>query len=133
MAFLSANDRRRSHRHWAAVPIVIRHRGSRIDGVSINIGNGGMYLFAAAHLSLGAQIEIEFRPPDEEQLVCVCGTVRRRALYLYGIEFLADDAAAARGRAVIKADSRMPSLYESESTSEFSAVASAPAFATAHG
>ncbi len=66
--------------------------GSCIDGVSINISEGGIYLFAAANLSLGTQIEIEFRPPDSKEPVRACGTVRRRVLYLYAIAFLSDEA-----------------------------------------
>lgn len=67
-----------------------------------------MYLFAAAHLPLEADIEIEFRPPDAKQSVCVRGTVRRRALYLYGIEFVGDDAVAAAGVMTNDTDTKMP-------------------------
>jgi hypothetical protein len=92
MVFPSAKNRRRSHRQWVSVPVLIRHRGSRIDGHCINISEGGMYLFAAAQLLPGTQIEIEFRPPHVKEVVRAIGAVRRRALYLYGIEFLSDDA-----------------------------------------
>jgi hypothetical protein len=87
MLFVPAKNRRRSQRHWVAVPVLIRNGGSSIDGFSINISEGGVYLFAAANLSLGTQIEIEFRPPGRKRLVRALGIVRRRALYLYGIEF----------------------------------------------
>jgi hypothetical protein len=60
----------------------------RIEGFSINISEGGIYLFAAADISVGTQIDIEFRLPDSTQSVHNCGTVRRRAVYLYAIEFL---------------------------------------------
>src|SRR5438105_573238 len=93
MLFARAKNRRQSHRHWFSVPVLIRHRGSRIDGHSINISEGGMYFFAAAHLPPGTQIEIEFRPPHTKESVRAIGAVRRRALYLYAIEFLSDDAA----------------------------------------
>jgi hypothetical protein len=109
MATAPAYDRRRSHRHWAAVPVVIRHYGARIDGITINLSEGGMYLFAATYLAPGTQIEVEFLPPGEKQLVCMSGTVRRRALYLYGIEFLPDDATAARDRAAIDTDNQVSS------------------------
>jgi len=90
---------RRSDRHWVAVPVLIRHRGARIEGLSINISDGGIYLFAAANLSLAERIEVEFCPPDSESAVRTWGTVRRRALYLYAIEFVSEDAASARDRA----------------------------------
>jgi PilZ domain-containing protein len=110
MVFRPAKNQRQSKRQWVAVPVLIRHRGSRIDGHSINISEGGMYLFAAAHLSPGTLIEIEFRPPDNKALVRTTGAVRRRALYLYGIEFLSDDAASTRGRTSVQAGSSMSSM-----------------------
>jgi len=109
MATAPAHDRRRSHRHWTAVPVRINHRGTRIDGVSINLSEGGMYLFAAAHLALEAEIEMEFRPPDAKQSVCVRGTVRRRALYLYGIEFVGDDAVAGCVRVAVDTENQVTS------------------------
>ena len=86
------------------MPVLLRHRGSRIEGHSINVSQDGILLFAAAHLSPGTQIEIEFRPPDSKEVLRATGTVRRRALYLYAIEFLRDDAAATRDRAVVQAE-----------------------------
>jgi hypothetical protein len=110
MLFPRDKDGRQSHRQWVAVPVLIRNGGSRIDGLSINISEGGIYLFAAANLSLGAQIEIEFRPPDSKQLVRACGTVRRRAVYLYGIEFLSDHAASTHDRTTVQTQNPMPSI-----------------------
>jgi hypothetical protein len=80
----------------------------RIDGLSINISEGGMFLFAAAKLSPGLRIEIEFRRPHSKELVRATGAVRRRALYLYGIEFLNDDAASTLDRTV-ELDNQIPS------------------------
>lgn len=71
-----------------------------------------MYLFAAAHLPLGAEIEMEFRPPDAKQSVCVRGTVRRRALYLYGVEFVGDDAMATCELTAHDSDTKMPPQSE---------------------
>jgi hypothetical protein len=68
-----------------------------VDALSINVSDGGMYLFAAAHLGIGTQIEISFRL-GEKGLVRTWGIVRRRALYLYGIEFLKDHIAAVSTR-----------------------------------
>jgi hypothetical protein len=97
MRFFRDKGQRRSHRHTVVVPVLIRHRGSRIEGLSINISDGGMYLFAAVHLSPGTQVEIEFRPPESSHEVRTRGTVRRRALYLYAIEFLSDASASTQG------------------------------------
>src|ERR1700693_5640561 len=98
MLFAPAKNRRQSNRHWVTVPVVIRHRGARIDGHSINISEGGMYLFAAAHLRPGTEIEIEFRQPNSKGLVRAVGAIRRRALYIYGIEFLSVHAEATGDR-----------------------------------
>ncbi|MGZ4790111.1 MAG: PilZ domain-containing protein [Terriglobales bacterium] len=100
MGTIPANDRRTSQRHWTAVPVVIRYRNSRIDGVTINLSSSGMYLFAAAHLPLKAEIDMEFRAPEDKELIAVRGIVQRRALYLYGIEFLADKAQPRAGEAI---------------------------------
>jgi hypothetical protein len=89
---------RKSTRRWIGVPVHIRNRGSCIEGFSINISDAGIYLFAAANLSIGTQVEIEFNSPESKQLVRTRGTVRRRALYLYAIEFVSEDAASARDR-----------------------------------
>jgi len=88
---MPAKDSRQSERHWTAGPVVIRNEGARVEGVTINVSEGGMYFFAAADLAIGAQIEVEFRPPNANETICACGVVRRRALYLYGIEFLAEE------------------------------------------
>jgi hypothetical protein len=109
MLFLPAKDRRQSHRLCVTVPVLILHRGSRIDGHSINISEGGMYLFAAAHLPPGTLIEIEFRTPHGKEVVRACGAVRRRALYLYGIEFLSDDAVTGE-RTSAQTENPMPSV-----------------------
>jgi hypothetical protein len=114
MLFAPAKNRRHSHRQWVSVPVLIRNGGSRIDGLSINISEGGIYLFAAANLSLGTQIEIEFRPPASKELVRACGTVRRRALYLYGIEFLlSDETASTHDRTTVQTENPMPSISAS--------------------
>jgi len=104
MLFARDKDRRQSHRQWVAVPVLVCHRGSHVEGVSINISEGGIYLFAAANLSPGTQIGLEFRRPDSKQLVRACGTVRRRALYLYGIEFLNDDGASTHDRTSVQTE-----------------------------
>jgi PilZ domain len=53
---------------------------ARLDGLSINISEGGIYLLAAANLAVGTLIEIEFRMPHSKQFVRTRGAVRRRAV-----------------------------------------------------
>mgnify|MGYP005813899757 CR=1 FL=1 len=109
MLFARDKDRRHSQRYWVTVPVVIHDSGTRIGAVSINISVGGMYLFAAANLSPGTQVDIEFRLPDSKELFRARGTVRRRALYLYGIEFLSEVAASSYDRADAQAGDAVPS------------------------
>jgi len=59
-----------------------------VEAVGINISDVGMCLFTLADLTLGSRIQVEFRPRRYMQPVRLMGTVRHRALYLYGIEFL---------------------------------------------
>jgi hypothetical protein len=110
MFFLRDKTWRQSQRKPVAVPVLILNGGSRIDGLSINISEGGIYLFAAANLAVGTQIEVEFRPPDSKQLVRATGAVRRRALYLYAIEFLNDNAASTHDRTHAPTGNSMPSI-----------------------
>ncbi len=94
MLFAPAEDRRRSRRHWISVPVIIRNGETRVDGLSINIGDGGMYLFAAAYISPGTRIVVEYRQPNGDGPTRAIGAIRRRALYLYAVEFLTDAAPA---------------------------------------
>jgi PilZ domain len=87
MAFTLDEDRRRSQREWVAVPVHIRRGDATVEGVSINVSEGGMYVFAAANFPTGAQVEVTFRP-QESETVRFSGMVRRKALYLYAIEFV---------------------------------------------
>ena len=94
MVFVPAKAPRRSPRQWIAVPVRIYAGGLHVDGVTINLSEHGMYLFAAANLSVGTQIEISYRPQSKKRTVFARGIVRRRAVFLYGVEFLNDDIAA---------------------------------------
>jgi PilZ domain len=91
MRFVPAKAPRRSAREWIAIPVRINAGGSRVDGVTINVSEHGMYVFAAASLAVGTEIEIAYCPPSGKKTVYVCGIVRRRAVFLYGIEFLDAD------------------------------------------
>jgi hypothetical protein len=59
-----------------------------MDALGINLSEGGMGLFAVAHLAVGTRVEVEFCPPESSEAVRVEAMIRHRALYLYGIEFL---------------------------------------------
>jgi hypothetical protein len=88
MLLAPAKSKRRSTRQWIALPVRIRIGGLRVDGITINVSEHGMYLFAATNLSAGTEIELLYRSPGRKKSVCACGIVRRKAVYLYGIEFL---------------------------------------------
>jgi hypothetical protein len=83
-------DRRRRKRQLLNTSVHLLTEAGQLDALGINLSDFGMCLFAIARLSVGSQIEIEFLPPRRKEAVRVSGIVRHRALYLYGIEFLAD-------------------------------------------
>jgi len=88
MLFPWTRTARRSKRQWITLPVQIRIANSQIDGTTLNVSEHGMYAFAAMNLPVGAVIEIAFRPSGKKELVRTSGIVRRKAVYLYGIEFL---------------------------------------------
>jgi len=73
--------------------------GLRVDGMTINVSEHGVYLFAATNLSVGTEIEIVYRPLGRKTSVCAHGIVRRRAVFLYGVEFMNNGTAAILGTA----------------------------------
>jgi hypothetical protein len=81
-------DRRRQKRQLLNTSVKVFSGSARMDALGINLSNVGMCLFTLADLPLGSQIQVEFLLPRHEEPVLVCGTVRHRALYLYGVEFL---------------------------------------------
>jgi hypothetical protein len=83
-------DRRRRKRQFLNTSVQVFTEHAHMDAIGINLSDVGMCLFAIADLPLGSQIQVEFLPPGSTELVRVSGIVRHRALYLYGIEFLAD-------------------------------------------
>jgi hypothetical protein len=83
-------DRRRQKRQLLNTSVHVFTGSAQVDALGINLSDIGMCLFALANLPLGSQIQVEFRPPRCKEVVRLCGTVRHRALYLYGIEFLVD-------------------------------------------
>lgn len=80
-------ERRRWRRHGLSTPVQVHTGSIHLDGRGIKLSEGGMCLFTLSHLDVGSEVQVEFLPPRAENRVRVSGTVRSRALYLYGIEF----------------------------------------------
>jgi|SRR5215813_807543 len=89
------NDRRRRKRQLLNTSVHVFTSSSHVNALGINLSDVGMCLFTMANLPLGSQIEVEFVPPRCNERVRKSGTVRHRAVYLYGVEFLVgtDDGA----------------------------------------
>ena len=90
LKFISKPDRRRRQRQLLNTSVQVFRGSDRIDALGINLSDVGMGLFTLANLPLGSQIQVEFLPPGSKERLRMSGTVRYRALYLYGIEFLVD-------------------------------------------
>lgn len=86
---------RRSQRQWFNTDVQVFTSAVRMHAVGVNISEGGMCLFAVTNLPVGKQVEVEFCPPGTEDPIRLSGTIKHRALYLYGIEFLAEPIAVA--------------------------------------
>jgi PilZ domain len=84
----NVNDRRRRRRQLLNTSVQVFTGSSHVNALGINLSDVGMCLFSMANLSVGSEIEVEFVPPRCHEPVRVSGTVRHRAVYLYGIEFL---------------------------------------------
>ena len=91
------NDRRRRRRQLLNTSVQVFTTSSHVAALGINLSDVGMCLFSMANLPLGSQIEVEFLPPRCNERVRKSGTVRHRAVYLYGIEFLAGADQGPRG------------------------------------
>ena len=81
-------EKRRWRRSSLNAPVRILTAALVIDGFGIKVSEGGMYLFAAANLPIGETVGVEFKTPNSERLVRASGTIRSRAVYLYGLEFV---------------------------------------------
>jgi|SRR5207237_7736644 len=86
----SSPDQRRGPRQLLNTSVQVFTESSHADALGINLSDTGMRLFTIANLPIGSQIQVEFLPPRRKERVRVCGIVRHRALYLYGIEFQMD-------------------------------------------
>ena len=83
-------DRRRQKRQILNTSVQVVSGSARVDALGINLSDVGMCLFAIANLPLGSEVHVEFLPPRGKERIRVCATVRHRAFYLYGVEFLMD-------------------------------------------
>jgi hypothetical protein len=81
-------DRRRAERYWFKRPLRVITDNAVIEGQAISISERGMFIFVLAALPVGARIEIEMAVPRQGQAVRMAASIRHRAVYLYGIEFL---------------------------------------------
>ncbi len=61
---------------------------SRMEGTALNLSEHGMYMFTASNIPSGSEIEVVFCPPEEKETIRISAVVRRKVVYLYGIEFL---------------------------------------------
>lgn len=78
---------RRSPRQWWNSSVEVFTDSARVKAVGVNISDGGMCLFAVANLHVGSSVEVAYHEAESKKRVHLRGTVRHRALYLYGIEF----------------------------------------------
>jgi len=89
--FLKRNfnqDRRRRTRQLLNTSVRVFTESGSIEALGINISDVGMSMFTIANLPVDSPIQVEFLPPQSTERTRIWGTVRHRALYLYGIEFL---------------------------------------------
>jgi PilZ domain len=82
------HDRRRRRRQLLNTSVRVFTESGPIEALGINISDVGMSLFTIANLPVHSQIQVEFLAPRSTERTRFWGTVRHRALYLYGIEFL---------------------------------------------
>ena len=97
-------DRRRRRRQMLNTSVRVSCGELRLHALGINLSDVGMCLFTVANMELGSQIEVEFRPPQSREPIRVRGTVKHRALYLYGIEFVPGRSQIAHGLAGVGID-----------------------------
>jgi hypothetical protein len=91
--FLKRNfgrDRRRRKRQLLNTSVRVFTEAGPIDALGINISDVGMSLFTIANLPMDSRIQLELLLPQSTERVQICGTIRHRALYLYGVEFVFD-------------------------------------------
>lgn len=92
--WLIKEERRRWRRHWLRQPVRILNDEGAIDGFGLRVSEGGMYLFAVADFPVGTRVEVEFTNPRSQESRRCPGVVRNRVVYLYGLEFVREEAPA---------------------------------------
>lgn len=81
-------NRRRRERQLLNTSVQLFTGAAKMSALGINVSDVGMCLFTLANLPLRSEVQLEFLPPNATETVRVSGTIRHRALYLYGIEFV---------------------------------------------
>lgn len=92
--WLMREERRRWRRHWLRQSVRILSDEGAIDGFGLRVSEGGMYLFAVADFPVGTRVEVEFTNPRSHESRRCPGVVRNRVVYLYGLEFVREEAPA---------------------------------------
>jgi hypothetical protein len=70
------------------VKVVLPNRGA-VYGQGSDISEGGMALFLATELASGQTIQAEIQLPYCQEKAVLCGVVRNRDGFRYGVEFAA--------------------------------------------
>lgn len=91
------SDRRRQKRQLLNTSVQVFTGSTHLDALGINLSDAGMCLFTIANLPVGSHIQLEYLPLGSTEPVRVAGIVRHRALYLYGIEIMADSEQRSNG------------------------------------
>jgi hypothetical protein len=81
-----SNQRRRKRQPLTSSVRVLTQSGD-LRALGINFSDVGMCLFSVSNMPIGSEVKVEFVRPQNQTPVQASGTVRHRALYLYGIEF----------------------------------------------
>jgi hypothetical protein len=84
-------ERRRWKRYTFNSAVRVVTDSAVVEARCIRLSAGGIYFFAAADLPAETEIKIEFTSKAHEKLCPRKGIVRHRAIYLYGVEFLAGE------------------------------------------
>jgi hypothetical protein len=92
---------RKNRRRWerrpfdAQIRVVVDHPTDKtvVNGRGVRLSEGGICLFAAANLPVGSNVKVEFKNPNTDEAVRVRGKVRNRTVFLYGVEFFANETA----------------------------------------
>jgi hypothetical protein len=81
-------NRRRDERYWFNRSLRVITETGVIEGQGVCISESGMCVFSLTALPVGSRIDIEMAMPPHGKVLRMPASVRYRAVYLYGIEFL---------------------------------------------